>query len=107
MALVDVGSGELNRRAESRSMTFLHSSEWERTTGASQLHADRAFGEGHHAPDQEHDMSRSAHFYAASQQHDKGVSRGIREQKIPARGIKAENISPKTPLQRKSYGSNN
>jgi len=96
MALVDVAHGELNRRAESRSMTFLHSSEWDKANAGTV----RTWGK----PGQE---SRMDSFVSAASAHEKGINRGIRQQKIPARGIAAENISPKTPLQRKQYGSNN
>lgn len=106
MALVNVSSGELNRRAESRSQVFLHSSESERTMSRSIHFADQAM-DMNHKGDQMTDMSRSAHFYAASEAHMHATGDAARASSIPARGISAENITPKTPLKRKQYGSDN
>lgn len=84
MALIDVGTSEMNRRARARGMTAVHSMEFDRA----QEGVLKSWGPGH--------IGRMDAFIAASQAHDQGMTRGIAAQKIPARGIVREQISPRT-----------
>lgn len=92
MALIDVGS-DMGRRADSRAMTFLHSAGVDKARESTL----KSWGKGH--------IGRMDAFIAATKFHEQGVSKGIRGQKTPARGIVRENITPKTKPQMKQMGS--
>ena len=82
MALVSTSSHELLRLGNSRGMTGAHSAEF-----------DRKLARG----DKGSPESRRAAFHAAAFDHEKGMTRGIRGQKISKNvGTVKENIKPKT-----------
>lgn len=82
MALVTTSSHELLRLANSRGMTSVHSDNF-----------DRKLARG----DKGTPESRSAAFHAAAHDHERGMTRGIRGQKISKNvGTVKENIKPKT-----------
>lgn len=97
MALVDVGS-DMTRRANVRGLTYLHSLGFDIAHQNYQQSMRTSAGPN---------FSRSWHFHDAIQAHEQGISKGIQQQKIPARGVVRERIEPKTTPQMKQMGSLN